>query len=64
MIKTTSLSCEVLLTGFWASSRAPCRAEMSAPETIQRFAKDNGRVVAVNIEERDTFRNVTPDLAD
>lgn len=63
-VKTTDFAGKVLVTTFWASWCAPCRAEMDALEKIQRIAKDNLQVVAVNIEDRDTFRKVTRPLHD
>jgi len=63
-VKTTDFAGKVLVTTFWASWCTPCRAEMSALEKIQRIAKDKLQVVAVNIEDRDTFRKVTRPLHD
>src|SRR5215211_8330137 len=47
---------KVQVVTFWASWCAPCRKELPMLEGIQRVAKDNVRVVAVNIEERAKFR--------
>lgn len=63
-VKTTDFKGKVLVTTFWASWCAPCRAEMTALEKIQRIAKDKLQVVAVNIEDRDTYRKVSRDLFD
>jgi thiol-disulfide isomerase/thioredoxin len=63
-VKTTDFNGKVLVTTFWASWCGPCRAEMSALEKIQRIAKDKLQVVAVNIEDRNTFREVTRGMHD
>lgn len=63
-VKTTDYNGKVLVTTFWASWCGPCRAEMAALEKIQRIAKDKLQVVAVNIEDRNTFRDVTRGMHD
>ena len=57
-ILTTQYAGKVLVVTFWASWCAPCRAEIPVLEKIQQFAKDRLQVVAVNIESRDTFREL------
>ncbi len=63
-VKTTDFAGKVVVATFWASWCAPCRAEMRALEKIQRIAKQKLQVVAVNIEDRDTFRKVTRSMHD
>ncbi|MEO8384088.1 MAG: TlpA disulfide reductase family protein, partial [Betaproteobacteria bacterium] len=62
-IETTQYAGKVLVVTFWASWCGPCRAELPILENLQRAAKGSVQVVAVNIEERDTFRAVARALA-
>ena len=55
-IETTQFAGKVLVVTFWASWCGPCRAELPILENLQKAAKGNVQVVAVNIEERDKFR--------
>lgn len=58
-VETTQFTGKVLVVTFWASWCGPCLQELPMLEGIQRVAgKDRVQVVAVNIEERDTFRRV------
>ena len=57
-IDTRQFAGKVLVVTFWASWCAPCRAEIPVLEKIQQFAKVRLQVVAVNIESRDTFREL------
>jgi len=63
VLETKQFQGKVLIVTFWASWCAPCRAELSYLERLQRrVAKDLLQVVAVNIEERDVFREATRKL--
>lgn len=55
----------IVVISFWASWCAPCRTEMSVLESVQKQV-DPGRlkVVAVNIEDRQTFRKIVRTLKD
>lgn len=63
-IETTQFAGRVMVVTFWASWCAPCRLEMSMLEPLQRAAKDRVKVVAVNIEDRQTFRKIANTLAE
>lgn len=49
----------VTVVSFWAGWCAPCRQEMSLLDQIQaQVGADQLRVIAVNIEDRSTFRRI------
>ena len=50
---------KVTVVTFWASWCGPCMKELPMLEAIQRTAKDQVQVVAVNIEEREKYRRVS-----
>ena len=58
IIHTTQFAGKVLVVTFWASWCSPCKAELPVLEGLQIAAKGNVKVVAVNIEPRETFRTV------
>ncbi len=62
-IETTQFAGRVMVVTFWASWCGPCRTELGMLERLQQVAKERVKVVAVNIEERDTFRGVSRALA-
>jgi thiol-disulfide isomerase/thioredoxin len=54
---------KVLVVTFWASWCAPCKQELPLLEAIQRAAgKDKVQVVAINIEDHDTYRRLARGL--
>lgn len=55
----------VTVVSFWAGWCAPCRQEMSLLDQIQaQVGADQLRVIAVNIEDRATFRRIHRQLKD
>ena len=58
-IETTQFAGRVMVVTFWASWCGPCRTELTMLERLQQVAKERVKVVAVNIEERETFRAVS-----
>ena len=50
---------KVTVVTFWASWCGPCMKELPMLEAIQRAAKGELQVVAVNIEERERYRRVS-----
>ncbi|MBL0124782.1 MAG: TlpA family protein disulfide reductase [Betaproteobacteria bacterium] len=62
-VETTQFAGRVMVVTFWASWCGPCRSELAMLEGLQQGAKERVKVVAVNIEERDTFRRVARALS-
>ncbi len=55
---------KVVVLSFWASWCGPCRKELPILEGIQQTAgKERIQVVAVNIEDGNTFRRLAPKMA-
>jgi peroxiredoxin len=55
---------KVVVLTFWASWCPPCQKEIPILEGIQRVAgKDRIQVIAVNIENRETFRRIAPKMS-
>lgn len=62
-IATTQYAGKILVVTFWASWCGPCKRELPMLEGIQRVAgKDKVQVVAINIEDRDTYRKLARGL--
>ncbi len=61
-IHATDYTGKVLVVTFWASWCAPCLNEMQVLENLQRVAKKNVQVIAINIEDRDKYRAVSRTL--
>jgi thiol-disulfide isomerase/thioredoxin len=57
-VRTTDYAGKVLVVTFWASWCPPCKRELPLLEGLQRAANGRVQVVAVNIEDADTFRQV------
>lgn len=55
----------VLVITFWASWCGPCMHELPVLEKIQRIAKkDRLQVVAINIEDRDRYKDISRKLSE
>ncbi len=56
---------KVLAISFWASWCAPCQIELPMLEKLQRvLGPEKLRVIAINIEDREQFRNATRPMFD
>ncbi len=65
LIETTEFNGKVLVVTFWATWCAPCRAELGYLEALQRkVSKEILQVVAVNIEDRETYRGALRKMND
>jgi len=58
-ISVAAYTGKVVVLSFWASWCGPCRKELPILESIQQVAgKERVQVVAINIEDRDTFKKI------
>jgi len=58
-ISVAAYAGRVVVLSFWASWCGPCRKELPILEGIQQVAgKERVQVVAINIEDRDTFKKI------
>jgi thiol-disulfide isomerase/thioredoxin len=55
---------KVIVVSFWASWCPPCRMELPVLARIQIAGKGHIQVVAINVEDRDVFRNAAKILKD
>jgi len=62
-IDTSQYAGKVLIVTFWASWCPPCRAELPVLEGVKKAGKGQIEVVAINIEDRDTFRKLARHLS-
>ncbi len=65
-VRLADHSGKVVVVSFWATWCAPCLKELPILEGIQKLAgkQHKVQVIAVNTEDRDTFRHVTRVLKD
>jgi len=62
-ISVAAYTGKVVVLSFWASWCGPCRKELPILESIQQVAgKERVQVVAINIEDRNTFRKIARKL--
>ncbi len=62
-VKVSEFKGAVVVASFWASWCGPCKKELPVLEALQqRLAPELLRVVTVNIEDRDSFRNATKNM--
>ena len=62
-ISVAAYTGKVVVLSFWASWCGPCRKELPILESIQQVAgKERVPVVAINIEDRNTFRKIARKL--
>ena len=61
-VRTTDYAGKVLVVTFWASWCPPCKRELPLLEGLQRAAHGRVQVVAVNIENYETFKVVARKL--
>lgn len=58
-VSLSDYSSKVVVLSFWASWCSPCLKELPILENIQKTAgKDRIQVIAINIEDRQTFRKM------
>lgn len=63
-VKVSDYSGRVVAVTFWASWCGPCMRELPLLEKLQQAAGDRVRVVAVNIEDRQKFRDAARAMFD